>query len=93
MANPNSKNLEDNEIVVITFQVAIRRSRRDGLEHEWKRVIKECGGVMTIQIKPADQEKLKTREFDRAQDPRRPDQKKAATATLILHADNQDKQR
>lgn len=84
MADPNSKKLEDNEIVIITFQVAIRRSRKDGLEHQWRQVVNECGGKMTTQIKPANPEQTRTREFDRTAAPRRMVERMPITATLVL---------
>ena len=85
---------EDNESVVVTFQVAIRRSRVDGLWHEWARVVKECGGAMTTRVQPADSEQTRTSDFDRAQAPRLPGDRKPVTAQFILsRSGNEPKRR
>lgn len=93
MADPK---FDKNDFVMVTFRTVIRRSRKDGLEHEWKRVVKECGGVTTVQVQSAelaDHEELRTRDFDRTQGPRRPDEKKPVTIARIFHSEDDDGRR
>lgn len=83
----------DNKEVFLVVRILIRPSRKDGLEQELLRVVRECGGAMTMQTEPVDPEQNPTRDFDRTDEPRQPGRLKPVTAMRIFHSCDDDDRR